>query len=379
MSRREATPALDGLTVLELAAGRPGAYCGRLLAMLGADVVKLESARRPDEARAEGDGADRFLHAPTRSVELDVRTATGARGFERLAAGADVVVDDGALGAPPGVRTRYDELLSAHPRLIVAAFSAYGLDGPRAGWQSTELTELASGGWLPHGPHGGMPLMPGVPSGRYGAGTFGALGVLLAVAARRRSGEGQLVDISLNETLVHLLPLPTVFSSYTGLDLPRMGDGYPYGIYRCADGHLGVSILTQGHWDGLCRLMGRPDLVDHPRYRTGVERADPQVAAELDAIIGTWIADQPAHETFHRAQALRVPVAIVPSPAEVLRSPQYEARRYWIDVQDDELGPLRLPGTPFQLASGAFAPFRAAPRAGADTDAVRASPAEASA
>jgi crotonobetainyl-CoA:carnitine CoA-transferase CaiB-like acyl-CoA transferase len=361
-------PALDGLTVLELTSGLPGAYAGRLLAMVGADVIKLESPDRPDEARAAGTGLDRFLHAQKRSVRLDLTAPAGRRIFERLAETADVVVDDGALGAPPGVRARYDALLALNRRLIVVAFSPYGLDGPRAGWQSAELTELAAGGWLPHGPHGRRPVMPGSQSARFSAGTFGALGAVLAVAARRRSGEGQLVDVSRNEALVHLLTLPTVFFSYAGIDMPRMGDGYPFGIYRCADGYLGVSILTQGHWEGLCRLMGRADLLDDPRYRTGVERADPQVAKEIDAVIAEWAAGQHAHATFHEGQATRVPVAIVASPTEVLASAQYEARQYWVDYDDDGLGPLRLPGTPFKLASGAFAPFRPAVAAGADTD-----------
>jgi crotonobetainyl-CoA:carnitine CoA-transferase CaiB-like acyl-CoA transferase len=149
-----------------------------------------------------------------------------------------------------------------------------------------------------------------------------------------------------------------------------MGDGYPFGIYPCADGHLGVSILTQGHWDGLCRLMDRPDLLDHPRYRTGVERARPEIAAEIDVIIAEWAKGQPALETFQAGQAIRAPIAIVPSPTEVLASPHYAARHYWVDYDDAELGPLRLPGTPFRLASGAFAPFTPAGVVGAGTDGV---------
>ncbi len=374
-----AAPALDGLTVLELTTGLSGAYCGRLLAMLGADVVKIECAAHPDEARAAGSGVDRFLHAQKRSVDLDVTTDQGAALLHRLAARADVLLDDGVLGAPPAVRERYDALLAANRRLVLAAFSPFGLDGPRAAWQSTELTELAAAGWLAYGPHGGRPLMPGSQCHRYGVGTFGADGVLLALAARRRTGEGQLVEVSVNEALVHLLPAPTVFFSFSGIDLPRLGDEFPFAIYPCADSYLGVSILTQAHWTGLCRLMGRDDLADHPRYRTGVERADPEVAAEIDVIVAEWIAGQPAHETFHRAQRMRVPITIVASPTEVLASPQYEARGYWVDDTDDERGPLRLPGTPFRLASGAFAAFRAAPRAGDDTDDVLALIAEASA
>jgi len=122
-------PALAGTTVLELTSGLPGSYCGRLLAMIGADVIKIESAARPDEARAAGTGLDRFLHAQKRSVELDVTTPDGATVLDRLAAGADVLLDDGALGRPPGVRERYEELLAAHPQLVVVALSPYGLDG----------------------------------------------------------------------------------------------------------------------------------------------------------------------------------------------------------------------------------------------------------
>ncbi len=105
-------------------------------------------------------------------------------------------------------------------------------------------------------------------------------------------------------------------------------------------------------------------------FAPGSSALIPTVAAELDAIITAWIADQPAEATFHAAQAMRVPVAIVPSPSEVLASAQYAARDYWVEVDDDELGALRLPSAPFKLASGALAPFRPAPRLGADSATV---------
>ena len=113
-------PALEGTTVLELSSGIPGAYCGRLLAMLGADVVKVESPTRPDEARAAGTGGDRFLHAQKRSLALDVATPAGAALLERLLAAMPTSCSTTApSGAPPDVRERYDELLAAHCRLVV--------------------------------------------------------------------------------------------------------------------------------------------------------------------------------------------------------------------------------------------------------------------
>jgi CoA:oxalate CoA-transferase len=367
--RLSGRPVLEGMTVLELTVGIPGSYCGRLLAMLGADVVKVESPDRPDEARTAATGGERFLHAQKRALALDLTIPDGRTLLERLLADADVVLDDGALGAPPAVASRYDELLAAHPRLVIASFSTYGLDGPRAGWVATELTELAAGGFLPGGPHGGPAVMPGPPSGHCAIGTVGALGVLLALTARRRDGRGQLVEVAAHEALIHMLTAPTVVYSFSGIELPRMGDGYPFGIYPCADGYLGVHILTQGHWTALCRVMGRDDLVDHPRYRTGVERADPTVAAELDAVIAEWVRTQPAEPTFHAAQAERCAITIVPGPLAVLASAQYAARDYWVTDEDPDRGALRLPGVPFRLASDAFAPFRPATTA-ADAEAV---------
>src|SRR5204863_4518050 len=114
----------------------------------------------------------RFLHAQKQSVALDVSTATGRELLGRLLGTADVLIDDGALGSPPDVAAVYDDLMAENPELVVAAFSPYGLEGPRAGWTSSELTEMAAACWLPVGPHGGLPIIPGTPCGRYGAGIF---------------------------------------------------------------------------------------------------------------------------------------------------------------------------------------------------------------
>ncbi len=370
-----ARTALGDVRVVETTTGIAGSYCGRLLAGLGADVVKVESRRRPDVARASGpfpdDVADpersgwhRYLNANKRSVGLELDDPAGYEVFEQLVGRADVLIDDGMLGRPPAVRARYEALRAGHPGLVVMAFSPFGLEGPKAGWASCELTELAAGGWLQGSAPGLPPLMPGTPCAHHAAGVFGAGGILLALAARRRHGTGQLAETRLVEAFLSMLTAPTSLYVMSGVDGYRAGDTYPFAIHRCRDGHLGVSILTQAHWVGLCALMGEPDLAEHPRYRSGVDRADPSVAAELHTRIAQWAADQFAHDAFTRGQAMRVPIAVVPSPSQVLGSEQYAARGYWVDVDDPDLGPLRLPGNPFPFADGGFAPHRRAPRLG---------------
>lgn len=374
---------LDGVSVLEVTSELPGAQCGALLALLGAEVIKVESAARPDRARLAGpfpagavdrehSGLHRYLHARKRSVALDVATPSGRSLLDRLAATADVLLDDGALGRPPDVAATYAELRAAHERLIVVAFSPYGLDGPKADWVSTELTALAASGWLKGDGDRPQeePLMPGSSAPALGVGTLGAIGVLLALAARRRSGAGQLVEVPEQAALLSLLPFPTAMFAYVGHDHGRLGDRHPYGIYPCVDGHLGVSILTQGHWTALCRLMDRPDLAGDPALADGELRARPDAVARIDAAITAWAADKAAVPTFEAGQALGVPVTIIPSPRQVLGSAQYAARGFWFDHPDGVLGPLRLPGPPYPAGAGTFAPFRDAPHWGEDTAAV---------
>jgi crotonobetainyl-CoA:carnitine CoA-transferase CaiB-like acyl-CoA transferase len=349
--------------------------------MLGADVVKVESQRRPDESRLAGpfpgDQPDRersalyaHLHAQKRSLALDLSTPSGIEILERLLPTCDVLLDDGALGKPTEARARYERFLEQHERLVVAAFTPFGLDGPAADWPATELTSLAASGWLTAPTPEEEPLMPGCPMAAYGGATYGAAGILLALIARRRFGRGQLVEVPANETYLSLLAFPTTRFAYSGDDIFRLGDTFPFAIFPCRDGHLGVSILTQRHWEGLCSLMGREDILAIPRFATGASRAAPEVVDEIMAIIGAWAKDQPAYETFIIAQERRVPLSIVPSPREVLDSAQYADRGYWIEYDDPRLGHLRVPGMPFRASEGTFAPFRAAPVPGADSPGV---------
>jgi crotonobetainyl-CoA:carnitine CoA-transferase CaiB-like acyl-CoA transferase len=373
-------PAFEGVRVLELDAGLAGAYCGHLLSLLGADVVKVESGARPSVARTAGPfvdgrpdadtgGAHVHLDARKRSIALNVTTPSGRALFDRLAGQVDVVVDDGVLGAPPEVRACYDALLAANRGLVVVALSPYGLDGPKAHYRSSELCDLAASGWLTRNSRypDRAPLMPGSSCAELGLGTLAALGAVLALRWRRTSGVGQLVEVPRQEGLLSLLAFPTTLFAWLGVDEVRIGDRFPFMIVACADGHLGVSILTQRHWEALCRFMERPDLLERPHLANSSLRARPEAAEEITNELRTWFADKPAMATFEAGQAMRVPISIIPSPAEVLASPQYQSRDYWLTCEDPALGPLRRPGPPYRASEGTFAAYRPAPRVGQHT------------
>lgn len=378
-----AGPAFEGVRVLELDAGLAGAYCGHLLSLLGADVVKVESGSQPSVVRTSGPfvdhrpdletgGAHVHLDARKRSLALNVGTPSGRALFDQLAGRVDVIVDDGVLGPAPDVRAHYDALLAANPGLVVVALSPYGLDGPKAHYRSSELCDLAASGWLTRNAQhpDRAPLMPGSSCAELGVGTLAALGAALALRWRRTSGVGQLVEVPRQEGLLSLLAFPTTLFAWLGVDEVRIGDRYPFMIVACADGHLGVSILTQRHWDALCRFMERPDLLERPNLATSSLRAHPEAVEEIMGEVRTWFADKPALPTFEAGQAMRVPLSIIPSPAEVLASRQYRSRDYWLEGNDQRLGALRLPGPPYRASPGTFAAYRPAPHIGQHTGEV---------
>jgi CoA:oxalate CoA-transferase len=376
-------PAFEGVRVLELDTGLAGAYCGHLLSLLGADVVKVESGTRPPAVRTDGPfldgspdlesaGAHVHLDARKRSIAVNVTTASGRTLLDRLAGRVDVVVDDGVLGTPPEVRARYDALLAANRGLVVVALSPYGLEGPKAHYRSSELCDLAASGWLTRSSQHPerAPLMPGSSCAELGVGTLAALGAALALRWRRTSGVGQLVEVPRQEGMLSLLAFPTTLFAWLGVDQVRIGDRFPFMIVECADGHLGVSILTQRHWEALCRFMERPDLLERPHLANSSGRARPEATEEIMSELRAWFADKPAMATFEAGQAMRVPISIIPSPAEVLTSPQYQSRDYWRAHTDPRLGPLRLPGPPYKASRGTFAAFRPAPGVGQHTGEV---------
>jgi crotonobetainyl-CoA:carnitine CoA-transferase CaiB-like acyl-CoA transferase len=367
--------------MLELDNGLAGAYCGHLLALLGADVIKIESPRHAARVRLDGPflddrpnlenaGSHIHLDARKRSVVLDVSTASGGALLEQLATRSDALLDDGVLGLAPLVQTRYEEMLASNSQLVLVALSPYGLTGPKAHYRSSELCDLAASGWLtqnldyPDRP----PLMPGTACGELGVGTIAALGALLALAARRRTGHGQLVDVSRQEALLSLLAFPTALFAWRGVDGMRMGDRFPFAILPCADGHLGISILTQRHWESLCQFIDREDLLTRADLADSGARSLPEAIEEITRELANWFADKPTVTTFEAAQAARVPVSIIPSPLEVLNSRQYEERGYWLDVESPLHGALRLPGVPYRASRGTFAPYSPAPQLGQHTE-----------
>ena len=274
--------ALDGVRVLDLTRYIPGPYCTRLLADLGADVIKIEEPPFGDPTRAvpPAAGEDSALHAALnrgkRSIAVNLRSETGAEVARRLAARADVLVE----AFRPGVLARRglgpDTLRAADPRLVYCSVSGYGQDGPLAGRAGHDVDYVALGGYLGGNRDAeGRPVLPTTQVADMTGGLLAAFGILAALQARERTGRGQLVDVSLLEGVLALMTVPAV-RRLAGGELPTelTGSHACYNVYRCRDGRfLAVGALEPKFWEALCRTLGHPEKVPR-QWESGQARRE---------------------------------------------------------------------------------------------------------
>ncbi|MFI0809829.1 CaiB/BaiF CoA transferase family protein [Streptomyces echinatus] len=373
-------PALDGLRVLDLATLFAGPMAATLLGDFGAEVIKVEHPRRPDPSRGHGPAKHgvglwwKVLGRNKRTVTLDLSTPGGRATLLRLAATADVVIEN----FRPGTLEKWDlgwpELSAANPRLVLTRVTAFGQYGPyahRPGFGT--LAEAMSGFAAVTGEPDAPPTLPPFGLADSIAGLATAYAVLTALAGRERTGAGQVVDMAIIEPILSVLgPHPTWYDQL-GYVQQRTGNrsanNAPRNTYRTADGGwVAVSTSAQSVAERVLRLVGRPELTEEPWFATGADRA--AHADVLDEAVGSWIAVRTLAEVlaaFEKAEAAAAPVQDV---RDVLTDPQYQALDTVTTVTDPELGPLRMQNVLFRLSATPGAIRWAGRPHGADTDAV---------
>jgi len=371
-------PALLGLRVLELGASVAGSYCGKIFADFGAEVIKVEPAdgcplRRnlhPLLRTKHGEtvsGLFAWLNTNKKSVVVEAETTEGLRRIAALAALADVVIDARPLSEQDGSKLRQSDLRNANGDLVVVSVSAFGQDGPYRDLAVTESVCRALAGTIAGvGPVEGPPFIANDSQ----AGIITGLSAFIAAAAGvygRQQG-GRTFAVSMHETLVHTITMDTAQSLIHGrprrrYGINRFGQTHPASIYQAKEGWIGTTIQTPAQWRSTCELLGRPELVNDPRFRSGAERA--KAADALDAILAPIFATRTAQEWFDAGRMRRLAFAIVPSMADLLQQKVHRNRGAFGEVQIDDLtfeGPVlphRLMGTP-------PAPGGRAPRVGED-------------
>lgn len=345
---------LEGLTVLDLATFVAAPFCSTLLGEFGAEVIKVEQPGVGDDLRRLGrpaaPGLSYWWLAEARnkkSVTCDLRRPEGQALLRRLAARADVVTENFRPGTLERWNLGYEALRAENPGLILVRISAFGQTGPYAGRPGFgRIAAAVSGITYLSGDPDRPPVTPGTPTiPDYLAGVMGAFGALLALEARRRTGEGQVVDVGLYEPILRMLDELIPVYGATGHVRERIGSGteyvVPHNHYQAADGRwIAIACTNQRMFERLARAMEAPDLVT--RYPTMADRVRERQA--LDARVQAWVGGLSAEEALRRLGAAEVPSSLVYSVRDLFEDPHLRARENIVAIPSPLGGLLYVAG-----------------------------------
>ncbi|WP_151772778.1 CaiB/BaiF CoA transferase family protein [Streptomyces abyssomicinicus] len=371
---------LSGLRVLDLATLFAGPLAATLLGDFGADVIKVEHPSKPDPSRGHGPAKDgiglwwKLLGRNKRTITLDLSAPGGRDTLLRLARDADVVVENFRPGTLERWGLGWEALSAVNPRLVLTRVTGFGQVGPyarRPGFGT--LAEAMSGFAAVTGEPDAPPTLPPFGLADSIAALATAYAVMTALAARDRTGEGQVVDMAIIEPILTVLGPQPLWYDQLGHVQPRTGNrsqnNAPRNTYRTADGTwVAVSTSAQSVAERVMRLVGRPELITEPWFATGAGRA--AHADVLDEAVGVWIARRGRSEVLDAFEKAEAAVAPVQDVRDVMEDPQYRALGTITTVDDPELGQLRMQNVLFRLSATPGAVRWAGRPHGADTEAV---------
>jgi alpha-methylacyl-CoA racemase len=360
--------ALAGLRVLDLSRLLPGGFCSLLLADFGADVIKVEDMGMGDYVRAD-EPSFLALNRGKRSIRLDLKHEAGRDAFLRLTRTADVVLESFRPGVMDRLGVGYERLREENTGLVYCAITGYGQDGPFAARAGHDMNYLARAGLLGlTGEPDGPPVQAAGQIADIGGGALmAAFGILAALRARDRSGEGQLVDVSMTDGALSWLAMVAARHFADGAVPRRGGTELAGGLicyrpYRCADGWVTLGALEPKFWQAWCAGVGREDLAKCQFDPVGSDTHHEVEAVFAQRTRDEWEAFGDEHDC-----CLEPVLAL----DEALRSELVRAREMVISVDQPGAGPVRLLGTPVKLSRTPADPARAGgPAIGADTDPV---------
>jgi len=327
---------LEGMRVVDLA-DEKGELCGRLLADLGAEVIRVEPptgalSRRLPPFAPDGETSLYFgyRNAGKRGAVIDPTTPAGREQLHDLLAEADVLIESSLPGTLAGLGLAPADLIARHPHLVVTSISDFGQDGPYAGYHGTELVAFAMGGMMHRAGRIEKPPLVAPGSLAYdAAGVHAAFGTLLAVWKRTQSGRGQHVDVSAFEAAANLSDWSLPNYSINPTVGPRAGAGI-YTLYRCRDGYIRMIVLVTHHWHALLDWVGHPEELDDPKYDQFINRL--MELPKIVAVLERFFEDKDKVDIAREAQRRGIPATPLLRPGEAMDHEHAAARGTFHEV-----------------------------------------------
>ncbi len=362
---------LEGLVVLDLTSNLAGPYAAMMLADHGADVIKIEQPEGGDAARnmppfVNGESAPFMIwNRNKRSVTMDLKKDRAA--FLRLVDTADFVVENFRAGVMQRLGLDWPALHARNPKLILGSISGFGQTGPystRGGFDL--ITQAMSGLMSVNGPEDGPPYRLPIAISDVTAGMFLAFGMLAALEARHHTGLGQHVETSLLEAATSLCVYEAAHYFATGTRPPRIGQQHrgssPYQVFATTDGYITIGASHQKFFQGLCEIVGLPELVEDKRFLRVVDRVANNKA--LIALLQAKVAEKPSAHWLATLEAAGIPAGPVLHFDEVFTDPQILAREMVVETHHPVTGPFRTMGVTVKLSDTPGKVRAPAPRLG---------------
>ena len=370
---------LADVRVLDLSRVLAGPFCSMILADLGADVTKVEEIGRGDQTRTippfVGGESHYFLaiNRNKQSLSVDLKQPEGRDLVLKMAAQADVLVENFRPGVMDRLGLGYAALEQANPRLVICSISGFGQTGPMRETASFDLVAQAMSGVMSiNGDADGPPTKMGIPIGDVGGGMWAAVGVLAGLQKRNATGRGSRIDLSLLEGLMGLLGYLAEIYLVTGQSPGRVGSNHhsvvPYGRYPVKDGDIVIALHVGSFWRKFCSAIGREDLIEDPRYRTTADRHANRVALETTVI--EILRTKTAKEWTEIFSRFDIPHSEVNSVGEAIEQDVIRERGLLRTVEHGRAGAVGVLGSPLNFAEFDARRYQAAPLLGEHTRAV---------
>jgi crotonobetainyl-CoA:carnitine CoA-transferase CaiB-like acyl-CoA transferase len=373
--------ALNGLRVIELGDMVSAAYATKLLADLGAEVIKVERPGLGDASRHYGpfpgdepdpekSGLFLYLNMNKLGTTLDPCSDSGKRILKELVDSADILVQNYPPSAAEEMGLCHPDLHETNPDLIMLSLSPYGQTGPYRDYKGYEINTASLGGVVMHlGLPGRAPLNPPQMLGHYQVAVTGAMAVMIALVTRDLSGTGQHIDLAEADSWATFHAgvgiVQWLFGLRTTMRHGRRvrGGPYPNTILPCKDGEIRMQAMTKREWNRILEMMGDPDWGHDPRFQDRLKMNE-MYADELDGHIGAWLKKRTKQELSQLFYEYGVPFTPVNTIADFINDPHLAARGFFVEMEHPRAGALKYPGRPYQFSETPWEVRRPAPLLG---------------